>query len=276
LLWREPIPTEDDELLEKLRELTEGRAKASSLAERHIFEDGDWPMGALAVAIGKSLAETWAVLSSLPINYQAGELRRVEVEAALNATGEPLLIDTAALCVLELLPDDVVDAILAEFPHSEKTTSTVDDLLRATIDPRLADDSESATSLGWDLAEGRPVIQEISAAEANVPKERARRMLDLGRRLKTATEQRENDSDDLAASTVTSIYKDILAVARSSRRCVYTDDRFLRRVLIAEGIGTIGTCTLLEMLADSGAISLDDVARAFAALQTRGAMGLPE
>ena len=178
LLWRESIPQEEDELLERLRELTEGRAKAASLAEKHIFEAGDWPVGALAAATGKGLAETWAMLSSLPISYQAEELRHAEVEAAKNAAGGPLLIDTAALCVLELLPDDVTDAIVAEYPHSEKTTSTIDDLLKARIDPHPPSDSEPATSLGWDLAEGRPVMQQISATEAKLPKERVGRMLD--------------------------------------------------------------------------------------------------
>jgi tetratricopeptide (TPR) repeat protein len=274
LLWKESIPKEEDELLERLRELTEGRAKAVSLAEKHIFEDGDWPVGTLATAIGKGLAETWAALGSLPISYRAEQLRHVEVEAAQNAAGGPLLLDTAALCMLELLPDDVLNAILTEFPHSEKTASTGDDLLKATLDPRPANDSEPATSLGWDLAESRPVLQEISPDEANLPRERARRMLDLGRRFKTAAEQREDDSDDLADSRVTAIYKDIFAVARYSKRCVYADDRFLRRVLAAEGVETFGTVTLLDVLADSGAISSDDRERGLAVMRERHAVDL--
>lgn len=274
LLWQESMPQEEEKLLERIRELTEGRAKATAFAEKHIFEDGDWPVGALAVAMGKGLAETWTLLNSLPISYEAEELRLAENEAAQNAAGGPLLIDTAALCVLELLPDDVVDAILAEYPHSEKTASTVDDLLRATIDPSPANDSEPATSLGWNLAEGRPVMQEISADEARIPKERARRMLDLGRRFKTAAEQPEIDGD-LADSSVTSVYKDIIGVARSSGRCVYADDRFLRRMLVAEGIETVGTVTLLDTLVASGAIKANDRARALAALRTRRAIDLP-
>ncbi len=274
LLWRESIPEEGEELLEKVRELTEGRAKATALAEKHIFEDGDWPVGALAAAIGKGLAETWTLLSSLPIGYEAEELRLAEVEAAKDAAGGPLLVDTAALCVLELLPDDVVDALLAEYPHSEKTASTLDDLLRATIDPSPASDSEPAMSLGWDLAEGRPVMQEVSTAEARIPKERARRMLDLARRFKTAAEQPESDSD-LADSSVTTVYKDILAVARVSGWCVYADDRFLRRMLVAEGIETVGTVTLLDALTTSGAIDENARARALAALRERRAVDLP-
>jgi hypothetical protein len=274
LLWRESIPQEAEKLLERVRELTEGRAKATALAEKHIFEDGDWPVGALAAAIGKGLAETWTLLSSLPISYQAEELRLVEVEAAQDAAGGPLLIDTAALCVLELLPDKVVDLLLAEYPYSEKTVSTVDDLLRATIDPSPANDSDSAMSLGWDLTEGRPVMQEISAAEARIPKERARRMLELGRRFKTAAEQPETDSD-LADSSVTTVYKDILASARASGRCVYADDRFLRRMLVAEGIETVGTVTLLDTLVASGAIDASDRVHAHAAMHARRAINLP-
>ena len=274
LLWKESMPQEEEKLLERVRELTEGRAKATALAEKHIFEDGDWPVGALAVAIGKGLAETWTLLGSLPISYEAEELRQAESEAAKNAAGGPLLIDTAALCVLELLPNDVVEALLAEYPHSEKTASTVDDLLRATIDPSPANDAEPATSLGWDLSEGRPVMQEISADEARIPKERARRMLDLGRRFKTAAEQPGIDSD-LADSSVTTVYKNIIDAARSSGRCVYADDRFLRRMLVAEGIETVGTVTLLDTLVASGAIDANDRARAVAALRARHAIDLP-
>ena len=275
LLWREPIPQEEDELHEKMRELTEGRAKAIALAEKHIFEDENWPVGALAIATGKCLAEIWAALRSLPVSYKAQELRHVEFDAARNAAGGPLLIDTAALCILELLPDDLVNTIMAEYPHSERTASTADDLLKATIDPTPANDSEPAKALGWDLAEGRPVMHEISAAEANVPQERARRMLNLGRKFKTAPEQHERDSDNLADSKVTTIYKDTIAVAQSSARCVYTDDRFLRRVLAAEGIETVGTLTMLDTLLDSGAISPDDRERGLAAMRERRAVDLP-
>jgi hypothetical protein len=117
-------------------------------------------------------------------------------------------------------------------------------------------------------------MQEISAAEARIPKERARLMLDLGRRFKTAPEQPENDSD-LADSTVPTIYKDVLAIARSSGRCVYSDDRFLRRMLVAEGIETVGTIALLDTLVASGAIHADDRARALAAMGERRAIDLP-
>jgi len=117
-------------------------------------------------------------------------------------------------------------------------------------------------------------MQEISAAEANVPKERARRMLDLGRKFKTAAERRENDSEESAESIVTTIYKDIIAVARSSGRCVYSDDRFLRRMLAAEGIGTVGTATLLDTLVESGAINAADRTRGLDALRERRAINL--
>ena len=76
-------------------------------------------------------------------------------------------------------------------------------------------------------------------------------------------------------STVTAIYKDILAIAQSSERGVYTDDRLIRRMLAAEGVETVGSVTLLDTLVESGAISPADRARSLAALHERRAIDLP-
>lgn len=80
--------------------------------------------------------------------------------------------------------------------------------------------------------------------------------------------------EESAESIVTTIYKDIIAVARSSGRCVYSDDRFLRRMLAAEGIGTVGTATLLDTLVESGAIKAADRTRGLDALRERRAINL--
>ena len=274
-LWRERVPEGKEELFEKIRQLTQGRAEASALAERHIFGDADWPVGALAIAIGKSLAETWGLLGKLPIRYSDGEGDAAELEAVRNAAGGPVLLETSALCLLAALPEPVVEAILAEFPQSERVPAVTADLLRTKVEGQVDEDREAMT-VGWDLAGGRPVVETMSAAEAAMPGERARQMLELTQRLKMAARVAAQDKPDVGESSVAEVYSETVSAARATKRAVYSDDRCLRASLAAEGIEAFGTVALLEMLEKSGAITPDDAVRSSVALKERGAIVLPE
>lgn len=273
VLWRESIPEEESELLEKLRELTEPRAKAVALAEEQIFERGEWPVGALASAGGRSLGETWAAMRSLPISYSDEGMYAGETEAINMARGGPVVIETGALCVLELLPDEVVATILVELPYSERTTALISDLLTATmVDVGRSD--ETVKSIAWDATEGRPVVHEVSATETQLPRRRAERMLELAQKLKAAPRGTEAGTKEEGNSGIAAAYKQLIAHARSTGRIVYSDDRALRRALVHEGIRSFGTVSLLEALVKSGAVSPDAANQARAALRHRGAIEL--
>jgi tetratricopeptide (TPR) repeat protein len=269
-LWKERVPEGDEEMLEKLRDLTQGRAEASAMAEMHIFEQGDWPVGALAIAIGKSLGETWGVLARLPIRYAGGERDAAEFDAAQTAAGGPVLFETSALCVLSALPESVVAAILAEFPQSERVLAVTADLLRTKVEEPGGKGGETMT-VGWDLAQGRPMVATMSAEDAAMPGRRAQQMLELSQRLKTATRPvGEGTSDGRDTSEIAEVYGETIAVARAAGRAVYSDDRCFRALLQAEGIETFGTIALLQVLEKSQAISREHLRDAFDALRERG------
>lgn len=273
-LWKEKFPEGNEELLEKIRQLTQGRAEASALAEKHIFERGDWPVGTLATAIGKSLAETWGLMGKLPIRYPDGQRDTDEFDAVGGAAGGPVLLETSALCLLTVLPESVVEAILAEFPQSERAPAVTADLLRTKVEDQSGQD-QGAMTVGWDLAQGRPVAEEMSATEAAVPGERARQMLDLAQRLKTAARAAPQEDTEDGVSTIAEVYLETAAAARAANRAVYSDDRCLRASLAAEGVEAFGTLSVIQTLEQSDAITHSEAARAQEALRRRGAIGLP-
>jgi len=271
-LWKEKAPEGDEEMFKKLRDLTQGRAEASALAEAHIFDRGDWPVGALAIAIGKSLGETWGLLGKLPIRYPDGDRDAAELDAARKAAGGPVLLETSALCLMAALPESVVAAILAEFPQSERVLAVTTDLLRTKVEESGAGGGEAMT-VGWDLAQGRPVVAKMSAEEAALPGRRAQQMLEIAQRLKTATRvAREGAEEEEDSATIAEVYKETIGVARVAGRAVYSDDRCLRASLQTEGIESFGTVALLRVLEESGAISSEDFEQAHEILQSRGAI----
>lgn len=268
-LWKEKAPEGEAELREKLRELTRGRAQAIASAEKHVFEDGDWPVGALATAIGRSLAETWGVLSSLPIRYRGGERDAEEIETVRSAAGVPVVVETSALCVLDALPKDTVETILAEFPHSARPDAVTADLLQTM--PEGRDDEEKGMTVGWDLDTEQPVVQEMSPDQAALPGLRARAMLALAQRLKVApgaVPQREGKLG------VAEVYLEVAVLAQEDGRAVYTDDRCLRENLAAKGIESFGTIAVLSHLKETGAITTEEHHQARTSLIERGAFDL--
>jgi hypothetical protein len=242
-MWGEEIPEDKALFIERLEELTGDRALAVAEARRHVFEEADWPMGALAAAIGRTLAETWALLTELPVGYGEDADDASEVAAAEAAAGAPVVLDTAALRTLEVIDGDLLDRILAEFPHSRKAFSVTNDLLRST------------SGLDDLAGEGGAMARIIEV------------MLCVARRLDTAPLVPVEDADSDDGSQIATIYRETEAIAAGSGIAVYSDDRVFRRALRDAGIPTFGTVALLEQLVGSGAITEDEGQRARAALR---------
>ena len=274
-MWGEQFPEEEDQLLDKLRQLTEGRALAVAEAEKRVFGDGVWPMGALAMAIGRTLGETWGLISTLPITFDEGPDDDAELAAVRAAAGGPLIVDTAALRGLDALSPGTVDRVLAEFPHSRKAFSVTNDLLKSTLADRTLG-REEVTTLHWDQEHGAPVIGEMSAEMAAAPRRAAERMLAIAQRLETAAVTTPEEGGDSAEGQIAAIYSETQRVAKSSESAIYSDDRCFRRALRAEGIPTFGTVALLVALAESGAISDEEASQGLAALRETGGPSPPD
>jgi hypothetical protein len=141
-----------------------------------------------------------------------------------------------------VIDGDLLDRILAEFPHSRKAFSVTDDLLRST------------SGLDGFGGEGGAMTRIVEA------------MLSVARRLDTAPLVPAEDAEPDDGSQIASIYRETLAIGAHSGIAVYSDDRVFRRALRDAGIPTFGTVALLEQLVGSGAITEAEGERARAAL----------
>jgi len=268
---------DDAALLELISGLAERCWRAASEAEAHVLEAGDWPVGGLAEVVGDTLAEVWAKLPRLPLAYPVAPLDE-EVRVAGDAAGGPVVVETGALYSLQLLGSDITEAVLAEFPLSEKAQATLDDLIRAvTID--LSAGEETAKQIGWDPEAGKPLAIEISAEEAHAPRRAAEAMQRVAARLDTAaTPARVDQLDDEQSdqvSTVARAYAETVDAARRVRAPVYADDRYFRRLLTENDVPCFGTVALLRSLQESDAIPREAYLAALARLRERRSIGLP-
>jgi hypothetical protein len=235
-------------------------------------------VGGLAEVVGDTLAEVWAQLPTLPLRYPDASLDN-EVAVARAAAGGPLVLETGALYSLHLLGGDIVEAVLAEFPLSQKAQATLDDLIRAvTLD--LSRGEETAKQIGWDPQAGRPIAIEISAEDAQAPRRAAEAMQRLAARLETAASPPPLDppagwqSDRV--STIARAYAETAEAARRSGCPVYADDRFFRSLLTDGGVPCFGTIALLRSLRESGAISAHAYDAALERLRERSVVGLSQ
>ena len=268
---------DDEALRELISGLAERRAHAAREAEARVLETGDWPVGALAEAVGDTLAEVWAKLPWLPLAYPEVSLGE-EVRVARAAAGGPVVVETGALYSLQLLGSDITEAILAEFPLSQKVQATLDDLIRAvTID--LYAPEETVKQIGWDPEAGKPIAIEINAEDANAPRRAAEAMQRIAARLNTtatpALVDQLYDEQSSQVSTVARAYADTVDAARRAACPVYADDRYLRRLLTANDVPCFGSVALLRSLHESRAISDEAYLAALARLRERGSTGLP-
>jgi hypothetical protein len=263
------------DVVELVSGMAERRARAARDAESRVLEAGHAPVGFIAGAVGHTLAEVWAQLPRLPLAYPDVPLDD-ELQAVSAAAGGSVVVDTAALYTLQLLGDDLTDTVLAEFPLSEKTQSTLDDIIRAvTVD--LSSGSGTANQVAWDSASGNPVWIEQSAEDARAPKRAAERMRRIAARLQTSrTLTPFDDADERAegASLVARAYIETVDAARRANRPVYSDDRSFRKSLADAGIKTFGTLALLRALTDTGAISEAAQRDALERLRERRTLGL--
>jgi hypothetical protein len=187
-----------------------------------------------------------------------------ELSAVRAAAGGQVVVDTAALRGLDALGGQIVNRVLAEFPHSRKAFSVTNDLLKSTLGDRSLG-REDVTTLHWDQERGTPVIIEMTAEAAAAPRRAAQRMLAIAQRLETAPLGPSEGGED-GEGQIAAIYRETVEISKSSRVAVYTDDRCFRRALRAEGIPTFGSVAMLAALADSGAITGVEASEALAKL----------
>ena len=270
-LWQEHFG-EQEELVESIRANARSRAEAASEAERHVLVVGDWPVGAIAGAVGMSLTEIWAMLPGLPLAYPGGPSAE-EHGAVSAAAGGPVVFEPGALHTLQLLDAAVVEAVLAEFPLSMVAAATLEDLIRASTLGLPGSQEGPVLQAHWNADVGDIALVEIPMEEAQRPRRIAQAMHRLATRLQLA-QDRLDTSESVSANVVARVYTESVEIARTNKLAVYTDDRHFRRLLLAEGVPAFGTLAVLHALALGAVITPETHAAAVKALERRGALGL--
>lgn len=264
---------DDAAALKALAESAQARWAAATDAEARVLEAGDAPVGLIAEATGRSLAEIWAQLRPLPIGYP-GEPVDAEVVTARDALGSGAVFEMGALHSLHAVGVGVADVVLRELPMSVYTPATATDLIQATM-PDLSGGQETVQQLRWDAQKGEMITVEMSAQEARQPVAVAESIQGLLGRLQTPPPQPPVQRSG-THSQIALAYAELTELAGLTGFPIYTDDRFLRRLLATLAIPAFGTVALLQALNADGSIGADAVAEAFSRLRDRGAIGVPE
>jgi hypothetical protein len=271
-LWRQRIDG-DEQAIEMLREQARRRAAVADAAQSHVLVTGDRPVGTLAYAVGRTLAEVWAELPMLPLGYEDQSLD-AETAHAGASLGGPVVVETGALHSLHLLGADLAELVLAELPLSITAQATVEDLIQATM-PTVSTGEEVARQVTWDPAANDIAIIEMPAEQAAAGRTTARAMQQLAVRLQPAPGvELPNLNEEGADSPVVRAYPEIAELARQAGYTVYSDDRWFRKALAVGGVPSFGTVSLLEALRRSHAIDDAQHAAALQALRARGALGI--
>ena len=266
--------TGENELPERLRAVAEQRARVGQEAEEHVLRIGDWPVGALAAAVSRTLAETWAMMPQLPLAYD-GESLSDEVRIAQRAAGGPLVMDTGALYCLHLADREVIDAALTEYPLSQKPQATLDDIIHA-VSLDLTQGQERVMHFAWDLETDQPLVTEMTRDQAEAPRRAAEAMQRIATRLHTTPAPVDSEASATGRDVIQRSYAEAVTAAQAASCPVYTDDRFFRRAMADSGVPMFGTLAVIQALFQSGALGESGYRHALARLRERGALGLNE
>lgn len=273
-LWKQTLSDEDAIAL--VRQHAIARAEVATAAEQHVLVAGNRLVGALAYAVGISLAQTWAQLPELPLAYQGG-VAVEELDTVRRAAGSPAIVETGGLHSLQLLGNEVTAAVLAEFPLSVVAPAAIEDLIRATM-PDLSEGQDVVRQLRWIPETKQMVSIELTPEEAAAPRKVAEAMQRLAGRLHPSPPLRlasDDDTESADRSPVIQAYVEVTELARVTGYPIYTDDRLFRQMLASAGIPCFGTLAVLSALRDAGAVSPAAFDTAMETLADRGVQGIP-
>ena len=208
------------------------------------IRNGALPLSLLSEFAKKPYSE---LLVKRGIGWIVGEsidpaVRDQERAAAIKAVGHPVVVETSAVVgamAAGLSPND----LLGLFPQVMVAQVTVEDAIRGASDLAL----RSTSSMHWDSLQGKGVLEERTAEEADQWASDAEA---LEKTLRAATSRvPAGRVDEVARSPLT---LDPVQLAKELGIPLYSDDVAMRRLAVSEGVESFGTAGLLVAAQEHG------------------------
>lgn len=223
------------------------------------IRNGTLPLSLLAEFAKKPYSE---LLVKRGIGWIVGEsidpaVRDRERAAAIQTVGHPVVVETSAVVgavAAGMSPDD----LLGLFPQVMVAQVTVEDSIRGASNLAL----RSTSSMHWDSLQGKGVLEERTAEEAD---QWASDAEVVERTLRAATSRVPTErADEVAKSPLT---LQPVQLAKELGVPLYSDDVAIRMLAASEGVVSFGTASVLVAAQEHGVLSAEQAAAAVDALR---------
>ncbi|GLU89635.1 hypothetical protein [Agromyces sp. NBRC 114283] len=232
---------------------------------------GAMPIGMAAFVHGKSYAEL--TVTGIGPRFAGAATADDQLSALEHARALPVVIDTTAAFTsivlaaagIEIAPD--CEEILVTLEQLRDAAAASEDpgmRSRLSITPGPTVEASRVT----EITEGEEARR---AAEATSLTERMRTFRRVGRPVISAIGPLPEDVQDGVRTWLSAVD---LAAGSEPRAVLWADDVALRQLAQSEGVEAFGTPALLEVLAQSGALSPEQVQFAEVVLVSRGYVGI--
>jgi hypothetical protein len=275
-----PAPETDEAIVDFLRDQLAAGAEARAETERKVAE-GEAPVALIAAMTSKEVSTVWGRLGRLPLGFGDTALDDLERADAAAAIGHGAVWDSSALVIAGGLGGDVLQAIRQALPASVIPQSVLEDTDHASHEP-FGQEGEEMLFAGWDAATDSPRITVVDPETVARDRYRAEGVFEIARQIRAVPDLRTDQAtrydeplnqpeipDPLRAWIST------FAVAARTQLPIYSDDRHIRVQARREGLSAFGTVALLEVLAERGRISSEQLRLARRRLRSSGALGVP-
>jgi hypothetical protein len=269
-------PKSPEELIDLLEGLgARDRSERVSTASRLVFEDPEAPLGLIAMAAGRPVAEVWRQMPRRPTNFGLEQIDRDERANAAKALALGAVWDSSSVLISEQLGHRA--DFRGALPKSVIAQSVLDDVLEASRPVRGGGQMSVALEPNDQVR-----AEELNPADLEADAELAKRMFDAAVGLTVEADHLAGDEEfpgqgsdrdgrELAPQMLG--FLATLAIARRLGLAVYSDDRVVRLRARQMGLRTFGTLALLDALSDRGDISAEQRLNARRGLRELGATG---
>ncbi|MEU5934543.1 DUF4365 domain-containing protein [Micromonospora sp. NPDC047187] len=236
-----------------IAEMTNQLQKAAAAAAQ--FEDlitaaqeARVPRGFLATIRGQSYASMLVqrTMGALVSGTADDDEHELDVQAAAEAIGRPVVVEAATLLVLTGLPSR--RRLEGQFPTLLLPADAMRDIHRASFDIRTL--AGSPGTAGWDQERGSLILWELSGDEFTRQLRRAQAVEDLAQDLSIRTSNELSLFPGIGEDPKHASWLQSIQLAHDQGVALWSDDLGLRRLARGTGVTCFGTPALIDALRD--------------------------
>ena len=255
----------DDDPLQPVAHIMREAAKRSGETQERVAR-GELPLGALSAAVGRTYAEASLQRAARAVLAENHLRSDSEALAAANFQQSTCVLDATTAHTLVLLDDQTRTKLLGTAGGLIITDDAFRDALAASETLR----TKSTLTVGWNTDTDRPVVSEISDADAAMLSERADQLVSVLGSIARVPHSALDSFPDFNGRTAFEEralpWLGAVDLAKSEGYVLWSDDRVLRQLAESMGVQAVGTIALLDALHKASALTGQERTVALASL----------